>query len=165
MVYRNGWKEFFITAISFGIPMSLFFIIQYGITLGLAGGVLAGVLFGGAMNLVTRGTEKKFAKMRSEIAADRRVICDGGATWQGLGGWMFLTAAGLEFYPHKFNHGKQNFAIPTEELTGVTVKRNMVVVSLRNGSEVPVVVSHAGEWREQIRKAMDTRGDGDYDFE
>ena len=33
MVYRNGWKEFFITAISFGIPMSLFFIIQYGITL------------------------------------------------------------------------------------------------------------------------------------
>ena len=75
---------------------------------------------------------------------------------------MFLTAAGLEFYPHKFNHGKQNFAIPTEELAGVTVKRNMVVVSLRNGSEVPVVVSHAGEWREQIRKAMDTRGDGDY---
>ena len=99
MVYRNGWKEFFITAISFGIPMSLFFIIQYGITLGLAGGILAGVLFGGAMTLVTRGTEKKFAKMRAEIAADRRVICDGGATWQGLGGWMFLTAAGLEFYP------------------------------------------------------------------
>jgi hypothetical protein len=38
----------------------------------------------------------------------------------------------------------------------------MVVVTLQNGSEVPVVVSHAGEWREQIQKAIDTRGDGDY---
>jgi hypothetical protein len=154
MVYRNGWKEFFITAISFGIPMSLFFIIQYGITLGLAGGVLAGVLFGGAMTLVTRGTEKRFAKLRTEIVSDRRVICDGGATWQGLGGWMFLTEAGLEFYPHKLNHGSQNFAIPTEELVSVTVKRNIVSVTLQNGGEVAVVVSHAKEWQAQIQAVI-----------
>ena len=154
MVYRNGWKEFFITAIGFGAPMSLFFIIQYGFALGLFGGVLAGILFGGAMTLVTRGTEKKFAKMRAEIAADRRVICDGGATWQGLGGWMFLTEAGLEFYPHKFNHGKQNFAIPTEELVSVTVKRNIVSVALQNGGEVAVVVSHAKEWEAQIQAVI-----------
>ena len=154
MVYRNGWKEFFITAISFGLPMSLFFILQYGFALGLAGGVLAGVLFGAAMTLITRSTEKKFAKMRTEIISDRRVICDGGATWQGLGGWMFLTEAGLEFYPHKLNHGKQNFAIPTEELVSVSVKRNIVTVTLTNGSEVPVVVSHAKEWEEQIKAVI-----------
>ena len=123
MVYRNGWKEFFITAIGFGAPMSLFFIIQYGFALGLAGGVLAGLLFG-------------------------------GATWQGLGGWLFLTEAGLEFYPHKFNHGKQNFAIPTEELVSVTVKRNIVSVALQNGGEVAVVVSHAKEWEAQIQAVI-----------
>ena len=154
MVYRNGWKEFFITAIGFGAPMSLFFIIQYGFALGLAGGVLAGLLFGGAMTLVTRGTEKKFAKLRTEIVSDRRVICDGGATWQGLGGWMFLTEAGLEFYPHKLNHSSQNFAIPTEELVSVTVKRNIVSVTLRNGGEVAVVVSHAKEWQAQIQAVI-----------
>ena len=98
MVYRNGWKEFFITAIGFGAPMSLFFIIQYGFALGLAGGVLAGLLFGGAMTLVTRGTEKKFAGIRAEISADRPIICEGGATWQGIGGWMFFTREGLEFF-------------------------------------------------------------------
>ena len=154
MVYRNGWKEFFITAIGFGAPMSLFFIIQYGFALGLAGGVLAGLLFGGAMTLVTRGTEKRFAKLRTEIVSDRRVICDGGATWQGLGGWMFLTEAGLEFYPHKLNHSSQNFAIPTEELVSVTVKRNMVSVTLQNGGEVAVVVSHTKEWQAQIQAVI-----------
>ena len=154
MVYRNGWKEFFITAIGFGAPMSLFFIIQYGFALGLAGGVLAGLLFGGAMTLVTRSTEKRFAKLRTEIVSDRRVICDGGATWQGLGGWMFLTEAGLEFYPHKLNHSSQNFAIPTEELVSVTVKRNMVSVTLQNGGEVAVVVSHAKEWQAQIQAVI-----------
>lgn len=154
MVYRNGWKEFFNTAIGFGLPMSLFFIIKYGFALGLAGGVLSGLLFGAVMTIIVRVTEKKFAKMRAEIAADRRVICDGGATWQGLGGWMFLTEAGLEFYPHKFNHGKQNFAIPTEELVSVRVKRNIVTVALTNGSEVSAVVSHAKEWEAQIKAVI-----------
>ena len=154
MIYRNGWREFFILAVSFGAPMSVFFIIQYGFVAGAIGGVSAGLLFGGAMTLFTRGTEKKFAKMRAEIAADRRIICDGGATWQGIGGWMFFTAGGLEFYPHKLNHGSQNFAIPTEELVSVTVKRNMVSVTLRNGGEVAVVVSHAKEWQAQIQAVI-----------
>ena len=160
MVYRNGWKEFCILVVSFGVPMSVFFILRYGLAAGLIAGVAAGLLFGGIMTLFTRGTEKKFAKMRTEIAADRRVICDGGATWQGLGGWLFLTAAGLEFYPHKFNHGKQDFAIPLGELTGVSVKRNIVTVTLQNGSSVSVVVSHAGEWKVQIQTAIDACGDG-----
>ena len=161
MIYRNGWKEFLITVISFGVPMSLLFIIRYGLALGLIGGVAAGLLFGGVMTLLTRGTEKKFAKMRTEIAADRRIICDGGATWQGLGGWLFLTEAGLEFYPHKFNHGKQDFAIPTEDLTAVSVKRNMVTVTLQTGSSVSVVVSHAKEWAEQIKAVILPSDGGD----
>ena len=154
MVFRNGWKEFFVSALGFGLPMSLLFVIRYGVLLGLAGGVLSGVLFGAVMTLFTRGVEKKFSKMRAEISAERRVICDGGATWQGLGGWMFLTEAGLEFYPHKLNHGSQNFAIPTEELVSVTVKRNIVSVALQNGGEVAVVVSHAKEWEAQIQAVI-----------
>jgi hypothetical protein len=67
---------------------------------------------------------------------------------------MFLTETGLEFYPHKFNHGSQSFAIPTEDLVSVSVRRNIVSVALRNGGEVAVVVSHAKEWEEQIRAVI-----------
>ncbi len=80
MVYRNGWKEFFILTVSFGIPMSIFFMLRYGLVAGLIAGVAAGLLFGGIMTLFTRGTEKKFAKMRDKISTDRKVICDGGDT-------------------------------------------------------------------------------------
>jgi amino acid transporter len=80
MVYRNGWREFFILAISFGAPMGVFFIIQYGFAAGGIGGLCAGLLFGGIMTLFTRGTEKKFAGIRAEISADRPIICEGGAT-------------------------------------------------------------------------------------
>jgi hypothetical protein len=150
MIYRNGWREFFILAVSFGAPMSVFFIIQYGFVAGAIGGVSAGLLFGGAMTLFTRGTEKKFAKMRAEIAADRRIICDGGATWQGIGGWMFFTAAGLEFYPHKFNHARKEFAIPLAQLSEVRLKRNLLVIVLKDGTGLEVVVSKSKEWKKQI---------------
>ena len=159
MVYRNGWKEFFITAIGFGAPMSLFFIIQYGFALGLAGGVLAGLLFGGAMTLITRGTEKKFAKLRTEIVSDRRVICDGGATWQGLGGWMFLTEAGLEFYPHKLNHARKDFAIPLSQLAEVRLNRNLLVIVLKDSTGLEVVVSKNKEWKKQIDAILAQGGD------
>jgi amino acid transporter len=80
MVYRNGWREFFILAIGFGAPMGVFFIIQYGFAAGAIGGLCAGLLFGGIMTLFTRGTEKKFAGIRAEISADRPIICEGGYT-------------------------------------------------------------------------------------
>ena len=69
---------------------------------------------------------------------------------------MFLTEAGLEFYPHKFNHCKQNFAIPTEELASVRVKRRIVTVSLINGGEVAVVVAQSKAWATMIRSVIPT---------
>lgn len=154
MVYRNGWREFLITAISFGLPMSLLFVIRFGLPLGLAAGALAGVLFSGIMMMLTRGVERSFSRMRSEISTDRAVICDGGATWQGLGGWLFLTEQGLEFYPHKFNHGGQSFSVPTEELVSVSLSRNIVTVALRDGGEVSMVVSHAKAWAKEIQAVI-----------
>lgn len=166
MIYRNGWREFFIMLVSFGTPMSVFFMIQYGVIAGLIGGIAAGVLFAGVMTLFVRITEKKFNKLRAEIAAERRIICDGGATWQGEGGWMFFTEAGLEFYPHKLNHAHKEFAIPTEELKEVAVNRTQIVVKLKNGSAVTVVVSHAKDWKAQIEAVVSasdgTRNSGDY---
>lgn len=150
MVYRNGLKEFFILAVSFGAPMSVFFILQYGIVAGLVGGVSAGLLFGGSMTLVTRGMGKKFAGLRAEIAAERRIICEGGATWQGIGGWMFLTEAGLEFYSHKLNHARKDFAIPLSELAEVRVNRNLLVIVLKNNTGLEVAVSKNKEWKKQI---------------
>jgi hypothetical protein len=154
MIYRNGLKEFLITTVSFGLPMSLLFIIRYGVPLGLAGGILSGLLFGGIMSLMTRGIEKKFAATRADISQDRAIICEGGATWQGIGGWLFFTEKGLEFYPHKFNHAKNDFAIPTEDILLATSKRNILVITMRNGGMVTVVVSKSAAWVKQIQAAL-----------
>ena len=163
MIYRNGWREFFILAISFGVPMGVFFIIQYGFVAGAIGGLCAGLLFGGLMTLFTRGTEKKFAKMRAEISADRPIICDGGATWQGIGGWMFFTAAGLEFYPHKLNHARKDFAIPLSQVAEARLKRNLLVIVLKDGTGLEVVVSKNKEWKKHIDAVL-AQGDGASDY-
>lgn len=150
MIYRNGWREFFIMFFGFGAPMSVYFVLQYGWIAGLAGGLAAGLMFAGIMMLVTRITEGKFKKMRAEIAAERTVICEGGATWQGIGGWMFFTESGLEFYPHRFNHARKEFAIPLSELAEVRLRRNLLVIVLKDGNGLEVVVSKNKAWKEQI---------------
>lgn len=160
MVYRNGWREFFILAISFGAPMGVFFIIRYGIVAGVVSGLCAGLLFGGGMTLFTRGTEKKFARIRAEISADRPIICEGGATWKGIGGWMFFTKEGLEFYPHKFNTARKDFAIPLSQLAEVRLNRNLLVIVLKDGTGLEVAVSKNKEWKKQIDTVLARRDDG-----
>lgn len=160
MVYRNGWREFFILAISFGAPMGVFFIIRYGIVAGVVSGLCAGLLFGGGMTLFTRGTEKKFARIRAEIPADRPIICEGGATWKGIGGWMFFTKEGLEFYPHKFNTARKDFAIPLSQLAEVRLNRNLLVIVLKDGTGLEVAVSKNKEWKKQIDTVLARRDDG-----
>ena len=160
MVYRNGWREFFILAISFGAPMGVFFIIRYGIVAGVVSGLCAGLLFGGGMTLFTRGTEKKFARIRAEISADRPIICESGATWKGIGGWMFFTKEGLEFYPHKFNTARKDFAIPLSQLAEVRLNRNLLVIVLKDGTGLEVAVSKNKEWKKQIDTVLARRDDG-----
>ena len=154
MIYRNGIKEYGLMGVLFGIPMGAMFGLKYlSLLTGIISGVLCGFLFAFLMYLFVKYQEKKFDKKREQIAKERKIICDGGATVNGNGGWMFFTEQGLEFYPHKINLSTKEIMIPMQSIASVKTYRNQILVST-NGQVVAIVVSHNKEWKKQIDDAI-----------
>ena len=154
MIYRNGIKEYGLMGVLFGIPMGAMFGLKYlSLLIGIISGVLCGFLFAFLMFLFVKYQEKKFDKKREQIAKERKIICDGGATVNGNGGWMFFTEQGLEFYPHKINLSTKEIMIPMQSIESVKTYRNQILVSANN-QVVGIVVSHNKEWKKQIDDAI-----------
>lgn len=155
MIYRNGIKEYSLMALLFGIPMGLLFGIRsLSLIVGVIFGVLSGFLFAFLMFLFVKFQEKKFDKKREEIAKERKVICDGGATVQGTGGWMFFTEQGIEFYPHKINFSQENLMIPMNMIESVKTNKNQIIINTTENLTFAIVVSHNKEWKQQIESAL-----------
>ena len=155
MIYKNGIKEYSLTTVLFGVPMGILFgLSKLSFIVGVISGVLSGLLFTLLMFLFIKIQEKKFDKKRIEIAKERKIICDGGATINGNGGWMFLTENGIEFYPHKINISTEEIKIPTNIIEAVKTHKNQIVVSTANKSTVAIVVSHNKEWKKQIEATI-----------
>lgn len=154
MIYRNGIKEYGLMGVLFGIPMGAMFGLKYlSLLTGIISGILCGFLFAFLMFLFVKYQEKKFDKKREQIAKERKIICDGGATVNGNGGWMFFTEQGLEFYPHKINLSTKEIMIPMQSIASVKTYKNQILVST-NGQVVGIVVSHNKEWKKQIDGAI-----------
>lgn len=155
MVYKNGIREYVwmcvVGGAAYGFLMGLFF---QDMVAGLVAGVLFGVLFTAAMALFGRGQEKKANEMRWQISLNRRIICDGPANHKdganAIGGWLFLTEFGLEFFPHKMNVGGQNLAIPAADILRVDTKRNQIIVYTRLGAVITFVVNQAPAWQQHV---------------
>lgn len=155
MIYRNGIKEYALMALLFGIPMGLLFgLLRLSLIVGIATGVLSGFLFTCLMFLFIKFQEKKFDKKREEIAKERKVICDGGATIQGTGGWIFLTEQGIEFYPHKINISQEKFILPMNMIESVKTNKNQIIVNTTDKLMYAIVVSHNKEWKNQIESGI-----------
>ena len=92
--------------------------------------------------------------MRAEISKERNVICDGGATVKGTGGWMFLTEYGIEFYPHKVNISYEELLIPLNRIKTVKTNKNKIVLETTENLTFIVLVSHSKEWEKQIQGAL-----------
>ena len=155
MIYKNGIKEYTLTTVFFGIPMGILFgLFTLSLIVGIISGVASGLLFTLLIFIFIKIQEKKYDKKRLEIAKERKIICDGGATINGNGGWMFLTEAGIEFYPHKINISTEEIKIPTSMIESVKTHKNQIVVSTANKSNVAIVVSHNKEWQKQIEARL-----------
>ena len=150
MTYKNGIKEYSLSAALFGIPMGVIHGLgKASVIQGVIYGVICGVLFALFLFIFISITEKKFDKKREEIAKERKIICDGAATINGNGGWMFFTEYGIEFYPHKINFSTKEIIIPINTIESVKTHRNQIIVSA-DGKAVAILVSHNSEWKEQI---------------
>ena len=154
MTYKNGIKEYALTGVMFGGPMGILFgLMHLSLILGIITGFLSGFLFTLLIFLFIKYQEKKFDKKRTEIAKERKIICDGGATINGNGGWMFFTEYGIEFYPHKINISTEEIVIPINTIDSVKTNKNKILVST-NGKTIAIVVSHNKEWKKQIEDAL-----------
>ena len=86
MIYRNGFWEYFLMVVFFGVPMgALIGLMKMSVAVGLIAGVFSGAAFMLLMLLFVKVQEKNYAKMRAELSKQRKIICDGAATIQGTG--------------------------------------------------------------------------------
>jgi len=155
MTFKNGAKEYIITGLFFGVPMGVLYgIMALNVIIGIALGLLCTVLFAFFIFLFIKFMENKFAKMRTEISENRRVICDGVATVNGNGGWLFLTEFGLEFYPHKINVSTKEMRIPFSMIHSVDANKNLLIVTLKDGQKIQMIVIKNTEWKKQIEAVM-----------
>ncbi len=150
MTYRNGLKEYAMTTLVYGGLIGVLFAIIYGVIEGIIAGVVAGILFTLFIFIFVKLMESKYKKMRAEMAKTKEVICDGGATVDGNGGWMFFTETGLEFYPHKINLSTDQRIILISDIVAVNTKFNRIIVSTVHGEQIKIIVANANGWKSHI---------------
>ncbi|MBE6636736.1 MAG: toll/interleukin-1 receptor domain-containing protein [Ruminococcaceae bacterium] len=114
---------------------------------GLIWGVACGIMFPIVMQLISFLLEIKYRKLRKAIAGERRLICDGSATHNGNGGWMYLTEKGLEFYPHKINLSSDKIIIPLDLIQSTETTQNKLVVKLSADLAYTFHVSQNNRWK------------------
>ncbi len=148
---------------TFGDVLKLSFIggVMYGLLMGIVGGsvnvgIATGIFFWWGFSLLiylfAKGIEKRVQPLREEISAKRKIICEGGTTVNGIGGWMFLTEDAVEFYPHKANFGGNAFYIALDEIVEVTVKGKLIIKKRDYTYELAAVKPHV--WKDYIEKML-----------
>ncbi len=152
MTFKSGIKEAVLMFVLFGVPMGLLFGLQsMDVTMGVVGGILAGGLFTLCMFIFAWIMEGKYAKLRKQIEESRRVICDGAATVNGVGGWLYYTDYGYEFYPHKINTSTDEMHIEKSAVRSVTAKQNKLVLEI-DSVTVEIIVAKNNEWLKVINR-------------
>ena len=159
MVYKNGFKEYAIICCAgggaYGLIMGIFF---EDLMLGLLCGVLFGVIFTLILWIFSSHLEKKSQYIRSEIGKTTHIICEGPANRQrganAIGGWMFLTDYALDFFPHKINIGGRSIPIYIDDIAGVEVKSNKLIIRTKAYETYIFVVNKANLWKQSLDARM-----------
>ena len=75
MIYKNGFREYFLMVVLFGVPMgALIGLMKMSVAVGLIAGVFSGAVFMLLMLLFVKVQEKNYAKMRAELSKQRKII-------------------------------------------------------------------------------------------
>lgn len=155
MTYKNGIKEYFMVAAVYGSLMGILLgLVNQSLVAGLLATVFCGALFSFLIFLFSRSMEKKFLKMRAEMEKEQRIICDGAATIQGNGGWLFLLEEDILFCPHKINFSAKKMKIPLSVIESVKVQKNQIVITTFKQTQITAVVCQNKEWQKQIEAAI-----------
>ena len=155
MIYKNSIMKYVFSGalggVAYGVLMGL---ILQNEELIVPLGAMFAVLFIAGLTGFSKHLEKKMEGKRQEIAAQRRIICEGPANHKdgsnSVGGWLFLTEFGLEFYPHNMNFSGRNLAIPVGDIVRIEIKGNKLVIYTRLNYTFTFVVNKADSWQQSI---------------
>lgn len=160
-------KKFWITALGFGLPWTIFTIIYYSIIKGgpalniivstIVGGIVAGLLFAWVMQYTAK---RLFKKIIVEKADNENIIKEGGANHfkgkEGVGGKLVLTDKRMIFKSHKFNiqNHQDNFDLDQVEKIQATKTfkflENGLTLELTNKDRHKFIVDEPTDWIEKI---------------
>jgi GRAM domain len=162
-------KNRFRAGLSFGIAMTVFFIIQNlltsdnqtsnqiikSIVVGLIAGAISGVLFGWLMGLFAKS---KFVTQTTKIETeqDEHVLFETPANHfkgvEGVGGKLYLTDRRLIFKSHKLNIQAHQLSVNLTDIKHVDryktlgVVNNGLSVTTTNNTTEKFVVEQVAEW-------------------
>lgn len=157
------------TGLSFGIGMTVFFILQDLLTLdslsaneiiksigaGLFAGAISGLLFGWLMGVFVKSD---FVKQTTKITidADETILFETGANHlkgiEGVGGKLYLTNKRLVFKSHKLNVQNHQLSLNLADIENVDayktlgVLNNGLLVTTIDKATEKFVVDQQGEW-------------------
>ena len=156
MTYKNGIKEYLTVAAIYGSLMGIFLgLVNQSLIVGVFATVLCGFFFSFLIFLFSKPMEKKFFKMRTELEREQTVICDGAATIQGNGGWLFLLEDAILFCPHKINFSTKKMRILLSAIESVKAQKNQIVITTFKQTKITAVVCQNKEWQKQIETAIE----------
>lgn len=148
VIKPNFIKLWLISIVSFGLILALpSVIIEF--YLGIICGLVCGVLFAGLMHIAMIILQRKFSILSSEISETKTIIVEGGATLDGVGGWLFITNEGVEFHNHKINFGKKSFAVTHANIQSIE-KDGRCLVIISNNTKRKLIVENVNAWLAQI---------------
>lgn len=138
-----------------------------GIAPGLSGGVLFGLMAGGAFGLIMASFKamqmRRFTQARSEFTSEE-LLHDGPANHllnrESVGGWLFLTKKRLLFRSHPINVQRHELSVPLAEIAEVQPVRtagvipNGLRVLTRSGTDDRFVVEARRKWCDEILRAQ-----------
>jgi hypothetical protein len=160
-------KKFWITAVMFGLPWTIFMIVYNSIIMSgpttriivttIIGGLVAGLLFALIMQYAAK---MLFKKIIVETADNENIIKEGGANHfkgkEGVGGKLVLTDKRLIFKSHKFNiqNHQENFdlgqitKLQTTKTFGIL--ENGLTLELNTNDRHKFIVDEPTDWIEKI---------------
>lgn len=160
---KAGMKQWVMVALSFGVPMGVFYSIQHGDWLeGMLTGGVAGVFFALAMGWFTGRKAKEFSTSVPDLDGEN-ILFEGSANHfkgiEAVGGYLWLTAEALFFRSHKVNVQNHELRLALAEITSVDTAKtlgvvaNGILVTLDSDEKEKFVVHGNKDWMDAILKA------------
>ena len=168
---KTDTKTFVLTALTYGVPLGIFFALQaliqlrnpeLSIIIGIVLGALSGSLFAFLTRLFTKRQSQKFDEDRKKILKKNRIVYEASANRvkgkTTMGGWLFLTTNGLSFKPHKYNLDIHELWISHKDIASITVHKSLgflkngLIIEQKNGDKNRLLVNQPDVWIEKIKE-------------